>query len=243
MNKQEMIAKIAEMVMSNPEMKASMEAMLNGVPDAETAAIQKPGMMYVLTQKIRVVTDDDSEVYHYHPVVMETLLIPGCECNQMVSSSNLLELQNTTKDLCRCWGCSQFQILAMKTEEYERLQNILDQTVTGIIENTHRAVEAFLQNASYIGRDAISFESIYERIMMQMMTGSHGSVGAALNAESEIIESIEGVEYEYPCSCCDEDDEDEDDEDGYDEYEEEDDDEEDDDGSLPNGVYIIRKVD
>lgn len=243
MNKQEMIEKIAEMVMSNPEMKASMEAMLNGVPDAETAAIQKPGMMYVLTQKIRVVTDDDSEVYHYHPVVMETLLIPGCECNQMVSSSNLLELQNTTKDLCRCWGGSQFQILAMKTEEYERLQNILDQTVTGIIENTHRAVEAFLQNASYIGRDAISFESIYERIMMQMMTGSHGSVGAALNAESEIIESIEGVEYEYPCSCCDEDDEDEDDEDGYDEYEEEDDDEEDDDGSLPNGVYIIRKVD
>lgn len=239
MNKQEMIEKIAEMVMNNPEMKASMEAMLNGVPDAETAAAQKPGMMYVLTQKIRVKTDDDSEVYHYHPVVMETLLIPGCECNKMVSSSNLLELQNTTNAMCRCCGCGQFQILAMKTEEYERLQKILDQTVTGIIENTHRAVEAFLQNASYIGRDAISFESIYERIMMQMMSGSHGSVGAALNADSEIVESIEGVEYEYPCSCCDEDDED--DEDDYDEYEDEDD--EDSEGSLPNGVYIIRKVD
>lgn len=240
MNKQEMIEKIAEMVMNNPEMKASMEAMLNGVPDAETAAVQKSGMMYVLTQKIRVVTDDDSEVYHYHPVVMETLLIPGCECNKMVSSSNLLELQNTTKEMCRCWGCSQFQILAMKTDEYERLQNILDQTVTWIIENTHCAVEAFLQNASYIGRDAISFESIYERIMIQMMTGSHGSVGAALNAESEIIESIEGVEYEYPCSCCDDDDEDDDDD--YGEYDE-DDEEEDDEGSLPNGVYILRKVD
>lgn len=240
MNKQEMIEAIAEMVMNNPEMKASMEAMLNGVPDAKAAAVQKPGMMYVLTQKIRVKTNDESEVYHYHPVVTETLLIPGCTCNKMVSSSNLLELQNSTDALCHCCGCSQLQILAMKTEEYDRLQKILDQTVTGIIENTHRAVEAFLQNASYIGRDAISFESIYEQIMMQMMTGSHGSVGAALDAESEIIESIEGVEYEYPCSCCD--DECEDDEDGYD-RDDEDDDEEDDEGSLPNGVYIIRKID
>lgn len=240
MNKQEMIDKIAEMVMNNPEMKASMEAMLNGVPDAEAAAVQKPGMMYVLTQKIRVKSDDGSEVYHYHPVVTETLLIPGRECNKMVSSSNLLELQNNTSDMCRCCGCSQFQILAMKTEEYERLQTILDQTVTGIIENTHRAVEAFLQNAGYIGRNAISFESIYERIMMQMMSGSHGAVGAALNAESEIVESIEGVEYEYPCYCCDDDSEDG--EDDCDEYDE-DDDEDDDEGSFPSGVYFIRKVD
>ncbi len=241
MNKQEMIEKIAEMVMNNPEMKASMEAMLNGVPDAEAASVQKPGMMYVLTQKIRMKTDDEREVYHYHPVVMETLLIPGCECNKMVSSSNLLELQNTTKEMCRCWGCSQFQILAMKTEEYERLQKILDQTVTGVIENTHRAVEAFLQNAGYIGQNAISFESIYERIMMQMLSGSHGAVGAALNAESEIVESIEGVEYEYPCYCCDDDCED--DEDDYDEYEDDDEDEDENDDSLPEGVYIIRKVD
>ena len=242
MNKQEMIEKIAEMVMNNPEMKASMEATLNGVSDAETAAVQKPGMMYVLTQKIRVRTDDESEVYHYHPVVMETLLIPGCECNKMVSSSNLLELQNTTNAMCRCCGRGQFQILAMKIEEYERLQTILDQTITGIIENTHRAVEAFLQNAGHIGRNAISFESIYERIMMQMLSGSHGAIGAALNAESEIVESIEGVEYEYPCYCCDDDSED--DEDDYDEDDDDDnEDEDDDEGSFPNGVYIIRKVD
>ena len=241
MNKQEMIEKIAEMVMNNPEMKASMEAMLNGVPNIEIAAVQKPGMMYVLTQKIRVATDDGSEVYHYHPVVAETLLIPGCECNKMVSSSNLLELQNTTQELRRYWGYSQFQILALETAKYERLQSLLDQTVTEIIENTHRAVEAFLKNASYTGRDAISFESIYKRIMMEMMTGSHGSVGAALNADSEIIESIEGVKYEYPCFCRDDDEDDEDDCGACDEEDDEKD--EDDDGPLPNGIYIIRKAD
>lgn len=100
----------------------------------------------------------------------------------------------------------------------------------------------FYKTPGYIGRNAISFESIYERIMMQMLSGSHGAIGAALNAESEIVESIEGVEYEYPCYCCDDDSED--DEDDYDEDDDDDnEDEDDDEGSFPNGVYIIRKVD
>ncbi len=243
MNKQEIINQIADMVMNDPDMRASMEALMSGVAEPEKAVVQRPDMMYVLTQKVKVHTDDESEVYHYHPVVGETLLIPGCVCNKMVSSGNLLELQQSLGAMCRCYHCEQdmFQILAMKPDEYDRLQKLLDETVTAIIENTQKAVDAFLKNGSYIGQNAISFESVYERIMTEMMSGARGTIGAALGSDSAIIDSIEGVEYDYPrcCPCdgCDCDDED-------DEYDEEEDDEEDDEPpTIQSGVYIIRKLD
>ncbi len=239
-NKEEIINQIAEKVMNDPGMRASLEALMSGVSEPEKAVEQRPDMMYVLTQKIKVHTDDESEVYHYHPVVGETLLIPGCVCNKMVSSGNLLELQQSVGAMCRCYNCGQdmFQILAMKPDEYDRLQKLLDETVTAIIENTQKAVDAFLKNSSYIGQNAISFESVYERIMLEMMSGSHSAIGAALGSDSAIIESIEGVQYDYPQSCpcdgCGCDDEDDD----YD-----DDEEEDEPPTIQSGVYIIRKLD
>ena len=72
--------------------------------------------------------------------------------------------------------------------------------------------------------------------MRDLMTKSHGTFGSALGANSEIIEKIDGIKYEYPapeCGChgCDEE---------YDE-EYEDDEDEDDDGP-PDGVFVIRRV-
>ena len=83
-------------------------------------------------------------------------------------------------------------------------------------------------------RDALPFESIYERIVSEMMYGSHCSVGAALDADSRIVESIEGVEYEYPqCECdCDEE---------YDEYDEDEEVDDGETGDFPSGVLKIFK--
>ena len=238
MNSNEIIEQIAEIVMNRPELKASMDALMNGVPQAEEATVQKPEMMYVLTQKTKVHADDGAEIYHYHPVVGETLLFPGCTCNRIVSSSDLLELQNATKGMCYYYGKDLYQILALKTEEFERLQKILDETVTGIIENTHRAVDAFMKNAEYLGLKSISFEQIYDRIIQEMMYGAQYTVGAALSPSSEIIEQVENFEYEYP-TYNSYDDEDADDDDCEDDDEDEDGE---DDDTPPSGIYILHKI-
>ncbi len=239
-NKQEIINQIAEAVLKNPDMLAAMTALMTGVGEPEEAVAQKPDMMYVLTQKIKVKTDDENEVYHYHPVVGETLLIPGCTCNKMMSSANLLELQQSLGAMIGYCGCNAdtYQILAMKPEEYDRLQKILDKTVTAIIENTQKAVDAFLMNAGYVGQNAISFESVYERIMTEMMNGAHNAIGAALGADSGIIENIDGVQYEHkePCCCCCDDDDYEDEDEDYE------DDGEDEPLQFPNGLYSIHRI-
>ena len=136
-----------------------------------------------------------------------------------------------------CGMRDNFQILALKPDEFELLQLLLDETVTAIIDNTHKAVEALMLNEAYTGADAISFERIYENIMRDLMTKSHGTFGSALGANSEIIEKIDGVKYEYPapecgCHCCDEEYEDD--------YEDNEDDEDDD--GPPDGVFVIRRV-
>ena len=239
MNRNELVEKIAAMVLESPDLLTALEEMAKGTTDAEPAAEQRPDMMYVLTQKVKVHTEDGSELYHYHPIVGETLLFAGCTRNRMISSPNLLELQNMAREIPNAYCCRN-QILALKTEEYDRLQTLLDKTVTAIIDNTHRAVEAVLENGVYMRRDALPFESIYERIVSEMMYGSHCSVGAALDADSRIVESIEGVEYEYPqCECeCDDDCDEE-----YDEYDEDEEEDDDEPGDFPSGLYRITRMD
>lgn len=241
MNKNEFMEKVTEMVMGDPSMRESLKKLYEGLSQVEPATVQKPEMMYVLTQKVKVATENGEELYHYHPLVGECLLIPGAEKNQMVCSGNLLELQAMQKNtmlaaMCGMRDC--FQILAMKPDEFELLQLLLDETVTAIIDNTHKAVEALMLNKAYTGADAISFERIYENIMRDLMTKSRGTFGSALSANSEIIEKIDGVKYEYPtpecsCDCCGDD--------GYDDEYDEDEEDEEDDGPS-DGVFIIRRV-
>ena len=241
MNKNEAMNRIVEKVLESPELMAALQEMQNGLNAAEAAPVQKPDMMYVLTQKIKIHTEDGAEEkYHYHPVVGETLLFPGCTENRMVASGNLLELQNTANQMhACCYGRTQFQILAMNPDDYELLQLCLDETVTAILENTHKAVEAVLGNVAYVGQGSMSFEAIYQRILTDMMNNARSTIGTALSADSEIIEKIDDVEYEHDSydrgCCCDDccDDEDED-------YDEDEDDEDDD---IPKeGVFIIRRV-
>lgn len=242
MNNNEFMNKVTEMVLGDPSMRDTFKKLYEELSQIEPATEQKPEMMYVLTQKVKVATENGEELYHYHPLVGECLLIPGAEKNQMVCSGNLLELQAMQKNTMLAAMCGMqdnFQILAMKPDEFELLQLLLDETVTAIIDNTHKAVEALMLNEAYTGADAISFERIYENIMRDLMTKSRGTFGSALGANSEIIEKIDGVKYEYPvaecgCCCCEDD--------GYDdEYDEDEDEEEDDDGPSA-GVFVVRRV-
>lgn len=242
MNNNEFMNKVTEMVLGDPSMRDTFKKLYEELSQIEPATEQKPEMMYVLTQKVKVATENGEELYHYHPLVGECLLIPGAKKNQMVCSGNLLELQAMQKNTMLAAMCGMqdnFQILAMKPDEFELLQLLLDETVTAIIDNTHKAVEALMLNEAYTGADAISFERIYENIMRDLMTKSRGTFGSALGANSEIIEKIDGVKYEYPvaecgCCCCEDD--------GYDdEYDEDEDEEEDDDGPSA-GVFVVRRV-
>lgn len=242
MNNNEFMNKVTEMVLGDPSMRDTFKKLYEELSQIEPATEQKPEMMYVLTQKVKVATENGEELYHYHPLVGECLLIPGAEKNQMVCSGNLLELQAMQKNTMLAAMCGMqdnFQILAMKPDEFELLQLLLDETVTAIIDNTHKAIEALMLNEAYTGADAISFERIYENIMRDLMTKSRGTFGSALGANSEIIEKIDGVKYEYPvaecgCCCCEDD--------GYDdEYDEDEDEEEDDDGPSA-GVFVVRRV-
>ena len=240
MNNNEFMNKVTEMVLGNPSMRDTFKKLYEELSQIEPATEQKPEMMYVLTQKVKVATENGEELYHYHPLVGECLLIPGAKKNQMVCSGNLLELQAMQKNTMLAAMCGMqdnFQILAMKPDEFELLQLLLDETVTAIIDNTHKAVEALMLNEAYTGADAISFERIYENIMRDLMTKSRGTFGSALGANSEIIEMIDGVKYEYPvaecgCCCCEDD--------GYDDEYDEDEDEDDDGPSA--GVFVVRRV-
>lgn len=238
MNRNELLEKIAQIVLENPELKESMEMLMGGLGQTEEAVTQKPDMMYVLACRVKVHSEDVEEHYHYHPIVGETLLMPGGECNKIVSSSDLLSLQNSTRAMCQYYGSGQYQILAMRPEEFEKLQHALDETVTALMDNIHQAVEAVLKNSGYVAQRAISFEDIYRYILRSVMLGAHGVIGAALGSDSQIIPDISGVQYEYSePSCGDEDELDEDEDDEDNDY----DDEDEDDGPTRE-IYIIREV-
>ena len=241
MNRNELLEKIAQIVLENPELKESMEMLMGGLGQTEEAVTQKPDMMYVLACRVKVHSEDVEEHYHYHPIVGETLLMPGGECNKIVSSSDLLSLQNSTRTMCQYYGSGRYQILAMKPEEFEKLQHALDETVTVLMDNIHQAVEAVLKSSGYVAQRAISFEDIYRYILRSVMLGAHGVIGAALGSDSQIISDISGVQYEYSeLSCGDDDKLDEDD---YEDDEDADDYEDEDEGDGPTReIYIIREV-
>ena len=242
MEKNEFMNKVTEMVMGDPTMWESLRKLYEELSQIEPATVQKPDMFYVLTQKVKVATENGDELYHYHPLVGECLLIPGAKKNQMICSGNLLELQAMQKNTMLAAMCGMrdnFQILALKPDDFELLQLLLDETVTAIIDNTHKAVEALMLNEAYTGMDAISFERIYENIMRDLMTKSHGTFGSALGANSEIIEKIDGIKYDYStpvcgCHCCDEED--------YDDDCDDDEDDEEDDGPT-EGIFVFRRID
>lgn len=236
MNNNELKEKVTEMVLADPNMLESLKALYEELSHVEPAKEQKPDMMYVLTQKVKVVTDTEEEIYHYHPLVGECLLIPGAEKNRMICSANLLELQNVQHSpMLTDFGVQQgsLQILALKPDDFELLQLLLDETITAIIDNTHKAVEVLLQNDAYTSTAAICFEKIYENIMRDLMSKSHGNIGAALNADSGIVEKIDNVRYDYQSDYDYEYD--------YDDEEDEPEDEEDDDPPHED-VFIIRRV-
>lgn len=243
MNNNEFMAKVTEMVMQDPSVRESLKKLYDELAQIEPSTEQKPDMMYVLTQRVKVATENGEEIYHYHPLVGECLLVPGAVKNQMVCSGNLLELQTLQKSerLSHMCGMREdFQILALKPDEFELLQLLLDETITSIIDNTHKAVEALMLNEAYLGVESISFEKIYQNVMFDLMSKAHGTFGSALSADSEIIEKIDGVKYEYPqptcCGYCCGDEYDEDEEDDYD------DEEDDDDDGCSDEVYIVRRT-
>lgn len=53
MNRNELLEKIAQIVLENPELKESMEMLMGGLGQTEEAVTQKPDMMYVLACRVQ----------------------------------------------------------------------------------------------------------------------------------------------------------------------------------------------
>ena len=62
MNKNEFMNKVTEMVMGDPSMRESLKKLYEELSQIEPATEQKPEMMYVLTQKVKVATENGDEL-------------------------------------------------------------------------------------------------------------------------------------------------------------------------------------
>ncbi len=232
MDKENLIKRIAEKLAVDPDMLKRIGDLTLGTDECKIAEEQTPDTMYVLTGRVKVEAEDEEIKYHYHPVVKDCLLNPNASSNEMVASSDLIELQGV-KD---CYSIPtpgvEYVILAVTYEVYKKLQEQLDETIAGVIENMRHAAEAFMRNTDYTPKGMLDFEKIYQDVMYQLMKMSNTMIGSALSEKSKIIENISDVSYEglnisqcsdeececdhdcCNCSCefCSEDDEDEDDE-------------------------------
>lgn len=54
MNNKEFMTKVTEMVMQDPSMKESLKKLYDELSQLEPSTEQKPDMMYVLTQRVKV---------------------------------------------------------------------------------------------------------------------------------------------------------------------------------------------
>ena len=58
------MAKVTEMVMQDPSMRESLKKLYDELAQIEPSTEQKPDMMYVLTQRVKVATENGEEIYH-----------------------------------------------------------------------------------------------------------------------------------------------------------------------------------
>lgn len=198
MDRNELIKKIVEAISADDSLLKSIGELTLDMKDVKLASEQTPNTMYVLCAKVRVKSEDEEPVFHYHPVIRNCLLNSEAECNEMVAAADLIELQkNKAQYEVRVYG-TEYVILAVPFEVYKELQGLLDETIAEIICNVRHAAEAFMKSEKLAAAYMLDFDSIYKTILSQMAIMTKTVIGSALDSKSNIIKEINDVEYDMP---------------------------------------------
>lgn len=208
MNNNELIEKVIAKISGDPELLKTVGELTLDKEDVELASSQKPDTMYILTGRVTVKSDSDEPQYHYHPIIEDCFLNPDATENKMVCSDSLIKLQALQKKH-EMYSRTEIVILAVSMEKFEKLQQLLDETIAELMGSVRRAAETFIkENEKRIPLNSVEFYRLYRSILLHLMMSTNTVIGSALTDKSEIVESIDGVEYEnpvedYDCNYCD----------------------------------------
>ena len=198
MNANELIEKVIAKLSGDPELLKIVGDLTLDKEDVETASSQRPDTMYVLTGRVQVKSDGDEPQYHYHPIIEDCFLNPNATENRMVCSESLIKMQELQRQQYFCPGVETV-ILAVSMENYEKLQQMLDETIAEMMGSIrHVAEEVLKENEKLLPFGSVDFYGIYQAVMMHMINSAHTVIGAGLTGNSEIIESLADIEYENP---------------------------------------------
>lgn len=195
MEKKELIEKVIARLSGDPELLKKVSELTLDTEDIELASDQKPATMYVLTEKVTVMSDLDKPLHHYHPIVESCFLYPNATENKMMCSSSLIEMQRLQKNYAVI-SKTDIIILAVSIEVFEKLQMLLDETIAELMGSIRHATEAIIkENEKRVPAGAIDFYDMYRTVLSQMIRRTNKVIGSALTEESEIVETIGDVEY------------------------------------------------
>ena len=205
MERKELIEKVIAKLSGDPELLKTVGELTLDEEDFSPAKGQLPDTMYVLTGKVRVKTDGDENLYHYHPVIEDCFLNPEATENRMVCSESLIKLQEMKKQY-DSMSPTELVILAVSKENFKKLQNQLDEMIADLIGSIRHASERLIaENEARVPKGSLDFEKLYRAITTHLMTSSRTYIGSALGEDSSVMERIDDVEYdipEYNFGCC-----------------------------------------
>ena len=207
MNNNELIEKVIAKISGDPELLKTVGELTLDKEDIELASSQRTDTMYILTGRVTVKSDSPEQQYHYHPIIEDCFFNPEATENKMVCSDSLISMQELQKKY-ESFG-SDTVILAVSIEKFEKLQQMLDETIAELMGSVRRAAETIIrENENRIPSNSVDFYKMYRAILMHLMMSTNTVIGSALTDKSEIVESIDGVEYEnpvedYDCNYCD----------------------------------------
>ena len=216
MERKELIEKVIAKISGDPELLKTVGELTLDEDNFAPAKGQLPDTMYVLTGKVRVKTDGEEKLYHYHPVIEDCFLNPDATENKMVCSESLVKLQETKKQY-DMMSPAELVILAVSKENYKKLQNQLDEMIADLLGSIRHASEKIIaENEARAPKGSLDFGKLYRAITSHLMTSTRTYIGSALGEDSSVMERIDDVEYDFPeyhydccecdecdCDCCD----------------------------------------
>lgn len=147
------------------------------------------------------------------PDIKDCMINPDSVKNEMVYSESLIELQELIREKRREYagylGNTEFIILAVSAEVFEKLQTSLDRTIATVLENARHTTETFMKNSNLVPENSLIFQRFYYGALYQLMVMSDTIIGSALDEKSQILDDISKVKYEDQEIFGDEDEEEE----------------------------------
>lgn len=172
MERKELIEKVIAKLSGDPELLKTVGELTLDEDDFAPAKGQLPDTMYVLTGKVRVKTDGDENLYHYHPVIEDCFLNPEATENRMVCSESLINLQEMKKQY-DSMSPTELVILAVSKENFKKLQNQLDEMIADLLGSIRHASERLIaENEARVPKGSLDFEKLYRAITTHLMTSS-----------------------------------------------------------------------